>query len=169
MINNYKPRNANQNELALYCLIGEAVCNIQNFEGALSTLITLKINVKYPNRISKQEADGFLKKNYRLPLGQSIDKAKENSLYSDAIFNDLNLIKEERNWLIHKLLHQNLDDMKDVSKREKLFQRIKAISNKANRFQVVLEKDLVEYSESVGKDMSRVRAEIAQYYYESSS
>lgn len=164
MKTNYKPKAANQDEITLYCLIGEAVCYLQNLEGALSILITLKMNVKYPNRMSKQEADVFLKKNYRLTLGDAIEKAKKNSLYSDALFNDLDLLKEERNWLVHRLLQQNVDDIKEVSKREKLFQRIKAISNEANRFQLALETDLIEFSRSVNVDMSGVLAEIKQYY-----
>jgi hypothetical protein len=50
----YEKKSAFQNEINLYCLIGEAVCMVQVLEDALSTLITLKKEVKKPFSISSE-------------------------------------------------------------------------------------------------------------------
>lgn len=167
MMINFSAKPASQDVTSLYFLIGEAVCRIQHLEGALSVSITLKKDVQYPGRIPKGEADNFLEK-YRssLTLGHAIKLAKKHDLYSDILYGDLEALLEERNWLVHKFLHHNLDDMHVTSTRDRLFHRIKTISDKAKVLQGAIEADLIEFSESVGKDMSTVRAYIKQYSHE---
>ena len=53
-----------------------------------------------------------------------------------------------------------------ASKRVQLLSRIKGISSKAKELQLAIENDLIEFSESVGVDMSRVRAVMEQLYRE---
>lgn len=55
-------RPATQEEIALFTLMGQALLNIQVLEECLSMSITLKIDVGYPHKISKAEADRLLKK-----------------------------------------------------------------------------------------------------------
>ena len=160
---NFKTNLANQDVASLYCLIGEAVCMIQHLEGALSVSITLKKDVKYPHSMSMEEAEDHLKKYQSYPLGKAIQIAKKTSLYSDTLYSDLKAFLEERNWLVHKFLHHNLDDMNITSARDRLLHRIKAISSKAKMLQGTIEADLITFSESVGMDMSRVRAYIKQH------
>ena len=50
--------------------------------------------------------------------------------------------------------------MGDVFKREKLFLRLKAISNKAPKLQRAIEDDMVEFCEAAGKHMSEICAVI---------
>jgi len=154
-----------QDITALYFLIGEAVFMIQHLEGALSISITLKKDVKHPGSMSKEEANNRLKKHQSLTLGQAVNLAKKNGLYSD-IYSDLNALSEERNWLIHKFVNHNLNDMHASSTRDGLFHRIKTISNKANMLQRAIETDLLEFSELKGIDTSRVRVAIKQYIHE---
>lgn len=123
-------QSSNQNAVSLYCLISETVYMIQHLEGALSVSITLKKDVQYPHRIPKEEADNFLEEYRTLTLGQAIKLAKKNGLYSDTLYSELKVFLEERNWLIHKFLHHHLDDMHATSTRDKLFHKIKTISNK---------------------------------------
>lgn len=130
---------------------------IQHLEGALSVAITLKRDIRYPSRITKKEADNFLKKYRLITLGRAINLAKQSTNYSETLYNDLEELLKERNWLVHKLMIDHLDDMNVPQKRENLFQRIKAISNKSNTLQKTIEADLIKFSESVGLDMSRIR------------
>lgn len=160
---NSETSSENQAVKSLFYFMGEALYTIQDLEGALCTSITLKVHVKRPGLMSKQVADHFREKNYEFTLGDAIKAAKKNNLYSEEIFNDLEVLKKERNWLIHKLLHKNIQDMDATATREKLFFRIKSISNKAKMLQGAIEANLIEYSESVGVDMSRVRADIEKY------
>lgn len=163
MTTNSKEKATNQDVIPLYCLVGEAICMIQHLEGALSVLITLKKHVKQPYRISKEDANAFLKKSRRLTLGEAVKLAKNTSLYSDILHRDLEVFLKERNWLIHKFLHDHLDDMHLPQERKKLFCRIKAISHEAISLQQAINKTIIEFSESVGMDMSSVRAYIEQH------
>lgn len=142
--------------------MGEALCMVQHLEGAISCSITLKNDVRHTNNVSKEEANRILE-NYRsVPLGKALRIAKQKMLYSHTLQNELDALLKERNWLVHKCIIYNLDDMFIPSSKEKLFQRIKMVSNEAKRLQYAIEDDLIEYSESIGMDMSMVRAEINQ-------
>lgn len=152
-----------QDVASVYLLIGEAICMIQHLEKAISVLITLKRDVKYPNRISEEEANGFLEQYCLRTLGQAIKLAKQNNLFSITLYSDLEAILKERNWLVHKCLHDYLDNMRTASVIDVFLNRIKTISDDAKRLQETIEADLIAFSESVGVDMSRVRAYIKQY------
>lgn len=169
MRTSYKTQIASTAVKSLFYFMGRALYTIQDLEGALCTSITLKVDVKRPGVMSKQVANNFREKNYGFTLGDAIKVAKKNNLYSEELLNDLQALKNERNWLIHKLVHKNIQDMDAPATREKLFFRIESISNGAKMLQRTIEADLIEYSESVGQDMSRIRAEIAQYYNDSPS
>jgi len=153
-----------QDIASLYCLIGEAVCMIQHLEGALSHSITLKKDVKCPHTFAKDMADKFLKQNQRYTLGRAIQLASEKKLYPETLFSELRAFLNKRNWLIHSFVSNNMDDMHTTPNRVQLFLRIKDISSKARELQQAIENDLIEFSESVGVDMSRVRAVMEQLY-----
>jgi hypothetical protein len=155
-------KTTSQDESLLYLLVGEALCMIQLLEGALSTSITLKKDVRHPHRISMGDADNFLERYRSITLGRALKLAKQHNLYSDTLYNDLTVLLEERNWLVRKFLHHYLDDIHVNEARKKIFHRIKNISNVAKMLQKAIEEDLIIYSELVGKDMSRVRAFIKQ-------
>lgn len=76
---NFKQKITQQDGKSLYCLIGEAMCMIQHLERALSTSITLKKDVQYPLRISKEEANKILKKYSSFTLGKAIKIAKKET------------------------------------------------------------------------------------------
>lgn len=152
----YKANPSNQEIASLFFLIGEAVWTIQLLESLLSDSNTLKKDVKHPKNFSKQEAEEFRKNNREATFGKAIKKAKENDFDFESFSKDLEALNAERNWLIHKLINQNYDDMFEAVSREKLFVRIKAISTKAIMLQKIIGTDLMEFSESVGVDMANV-------------
>ena len=125
--------------------------------------ITLKKDVKSPHSFTKEMANKILEKNQSYTLGKAIRVAKDNDLYSKTLFNALRAFLCERNWLIHNFVNNNRDDMLTYSKRIRLLHRIKNISCTAKELQQIIENDLIEFSESVGVDMSRTRAAIEQY------
>ena len=141
----------------LFYLIGEAVCMVQFLEDALSHSITLKVNVQHPNRIPKKNADASLKKYQSRTLGNAIKIAKEEGLYVDGLQNNLSSFLKERNWLIHKCAPHHIDDLLEVSGRDQLFKRVKAITQQALKLREALEVDMIEFSEARGVDMARVR------------
>ena len=145
---------ASQEEIMLCTLTGEALWRIQLVEQALSHAITLKLNPEE----TKEKADVVLKTYQSYTLGKAIKKALENGLYEPTLQNDLNDFLVQRNWLIHKIYSEILEDINSLSKREKLFaelyQKVKSITNQAAKIQRSIEEDMIEFCKSKGRDMS---------------
>lgn len=141
---------ANKNEIDLYCFLGEALLKTQVVEQALSHSITLKMN---PDA-TKERADEFLKQAQSYTLGKAIKIAIEEKLYNLSLQDELNAFLQQRNWLVHKVICGNEEDLNAGNIKEELFHKIKSISDKAESIHRVIEYDLIEFCSSKGKDMS---------------
>ncbi|WP_264551088.1 hypothetical protein [Flavobacterium sp. N2038] len=145
---------ANSNEINLYCFIGEALLKTQMVEQALSHSITLKMN---PTE-TKERTDEFLKQNQSYTLGHAIKIAIKEELYDLSLKDELNVFLQQRNWLVHKVICGNEEDLNARNIGEELFHKIKAISDKAESIQRVIEYDLIDFCSSKGKDMTGIIA-----------
>lgn len=143
----------NTNEITFYCFLGEALIKIQMLEQALSHLITIKMN---PDE-TKEKADEFLKKQQRYTLGTAIKTALENKLFNMTIQDELDSFLKQRNWLVHSVLIGNEEDFNAGNIKEELFQKIKSISDKAKHIYRVIERDMIDFCSSKGKDMSKIK------------
>lgn len=153
-------RPAAHEEVFLFTMMGQALLNTQVLEECLSVSITLKVDVGYPRKISKAEADKTLKRRLRkYTLGGAIREAAEKKLYADDIHCALEAFLKERNWFTHRIV----DDFYAPAKRDYLLVRIKSIAIEANSIQRAIENDLIIFSEANGLDMSNVRAAIKQW------
>lgn len=144
----------NQDEVTLYCFIGEALCKIQIVEQALNHSITLKMNPAE----TKERADKFLKDCQSYTLGKAIKVAIKEKLYSLSLQDELNVFLEQRNWLVHKAMFESQNDLNTENKKEELFHKIKSISDKAESIQHEIEYDMINFCSSKGKDMSKILA-----------
>ncbi|MAU14140.1 hypothetical protein [Flagellimonas sp.] len=160
MIENIKFKEASKREITLYTILGESLCAVQILEDALSHSIVLKKTE--PDQ--KNEADNLLKKQRKYTLGLAINAIKKESLFPKALGFELSNLLTERNWLIHKSITENKDDLKSDSYFEKLIERIKAITSKAHKLQISIELDLIEYSEKKGIDMTKVKNAMNKHY-----
>ncbi|MEC7262447.1 MAG: hypothetical protein VXW38_01830 [Bacteroidota bacterium] len=160
MIENIKFKEASKNEITLYTFLGESLCAVQILEDALSHSIVLKKTE--PDQ--KNEADDLLKKQRKYTLGMAINAIKKESLFPKPLEIELSNLLTERNWLIHKSITENKDDLKSDSYFNKLFNRIKALTLKAHKLQISIELDLIEYSEKKGIDMTNVKNAMNKYY-----
>lgn len=154
----YRKKSASQNEINLYCLIGEAVCMAQLLEDALSTSITLKKEVKKPRTISRKEADKFKEKHRSNTLGSAIKLTRKESILPELLQEALENFVLERNWLIHTSI-QNEEEALSISTKN----RIQSISQLAQILLESVNADLMQYSSSVGVDMSGVQAAIQRH------
>ncbi len=153
-------RPATQEEVTLFMMMGQALLNIQVLEECLSASITLKVDVGYPRKLSKAEADEKLKSRLRkYTLGNAIKEAAEKKLYAEDVQFALEAFLKERNWFTHRIV----DDVYTFAKWGALFVRLKSIANEAHRIQRAIEDDLILFSEANGLDMSNVRAAIKQW------
>lgn len=142
---------ANQEEMLLYARMGEAICKIQILEQALSHCITVKLN---PD-VKESVANVFLSKQQSLTFGTVVKLAAKEGAYSDKLQKALEELLAERNWLVHKAM---LDSQRGnrIVVVESILQRIKSIADKAEKFQLILEWDLIEFAQSKGRNMSNV-------------
>lgn len=153
-------RPAAQEEVVLFTMMGQALLNIQVLEECLSASITLKVDVGYPRKLSKAEADEKLKRRLRkYTLGNAIKEAAEKKLYAEDVQLALETFLQERNWFTHRIV----DDVYNPAKWAALFTRLKSIANEAHRIQRAIEDDLILFSEANGLDMSNVRSAIKQW------
>lgn len=152
---------ATQNEINLYCLIGEAVCMVQILEDALSASITLKKEIKNPGAIPLKEANTLREKYRSYTLGRAIKITKETKSFPQPLQEALENFVSARNWLIHKSIQNENESLSESNKR-----KIKSTCEKARALLDSVETDLMEYSSFVGVDMSEVRAAIQKSYEE---
>jgi hypothetical protein len=160
----YKMKPANQDEIKLYCLVGEALCMVQHLEDALSHSITLKKEVKKPYSMPIKKANEFLEKYRFYTLGQAIKLAKKEGKYTGLLLQELEIFLSERNWLVHKCMPQNRNDMYSETSKNRLFHKIKNITEQAQALLQRIEEELINFSSSNDLDMSGVRAAIQKYY-----
>jgi len=144
---------ANQDEITLYCFLGEALIKMQHVEQALNCSITLKLNPAE----TMEKADEFLKHRQSLTLGNAITLASEKNLYSVALHKELKDFLVQRNWLVHKSVLDTQNGLND-SNKEELFNKIKSISDKAEDIQHQIEYDMIDFCSARGKDMSETVA-----------
>ncbi|MFC0778678.1 hypothetical protein [Flavobacterium sp. HJSW_4] len=142
---------ANNNEINLYCFLGEALSKTQLVEQALSYSITLKMNSKE----TKEKADECLKQNQGYTLGKAINIAISDNLYNLSLQDELNAFLQQRNWLIHKVIIGNEEDLNAGNIKDELLHKIKNISDKAESIQRALQYDLIDFCSSKGNDMSQ--------------
>ena len=143
---------ANQDEIILYCFVGEALWKIQIVEQALSCSITLKMNPAE----TREKADEFLKQHQRYTLGKAIKIAIDEKLYSLSLQDQLNAFLVQRNWLVHKAMFENQNDLNTENKKNELFNKIKTISDQAENIQHEIEYDMINFCSSKGRDMSKI-------------
>lgn len=153
-------RPASEQEISLYCHIGEAVCTVQHVEDALSHSIVLKGFTP----LSRIEADQYLEKHRKYTLGNAIGIASDKAVYSQPILIWLRGFLKERNWLIHNSVAQGSEALKTPENMDLFIDRIRGITKQAHDLLQIIEEDLIDFAEENGKDMSRVKAEIRRHY-----
>lgn len=139
-------RQINDSELdVLFSLIGQSIWYLQNVEDALNTCITIKGEIKKIGTISEEEAENILTKHRRNTLGTSLRIAKEKNILSKNLLAVLYEFREERDWLVHRSVHQNGDDLYQDSKRYALILRIRKFTDDALVLQNLISKELEDF------------------------
>lgn len=137
---------------ALYALIGEAVWHLQHVENALSVALAVKLDLKDATlgSISQSQADAILAKRRRPTLGVAVGLAREKAIFSEQLKCSLEAFLDERNWLVHRLMYQNGDDMNINGRRELVLARVDRLSTEARRIQSLINDELVQFMNEKG-------------------
>lgn len=156
-------RSINAEELhTLFALIGKGIWHQQTVEDALHTTITLKRDVKTPGSITEEEAKTFLAQHRRKTLGQSLGVSRQAQVLSADLQKRLEHFKEERNWLVHRSVYQNGDDLYDGETRVALISRIQNFSEEANALQRLIYSELEAFCVSQGISREKIGQEAAE-------
>jgi hypothetical protein len=115
---------------ALYHDVGACIWHIQYLEDVLHTFLTIKIEIKEPGRVEKNEATALLDKHRRATLGNAIRTAESAKALPQELIDQLRALKNERDWLVHRSMHQNGDGLYTDHGREAVFSRLAALQEK---------------------------------------
>ena len=126
----------------LYALIGKAIWHLQHVEDALHTSITIKRDIKTRGAKPAAEAQAILEQHRRNTLGKSLRMAREAAIFENALQERLDRFKEERDWLVHRSLHQSGDDLYEDEKRLSVMRRVELFSDEALALQKAVATDL---------------------------
>jgi len=118
----------------LYNLLGQSVWQLQHLENVMATftamrLIQLRRNEKID--VSVENANDIVNKQRKLTLGPLIDMAVKENVVPFDLTKRLENFLGERNWLIHRCVHQEFLSMRNDSARLRLFDRISSFVNEA--------------------------------------
>jgi hypothetical protein len=144
-------RPINEEELQVFFMgIGSGIWHLQHVENALNTFITLKVEIKEIGSVGPEAGEAILAKHRRNTLGTSIRIAKEKDVLSAELLVALEEFKEERDWLVHRSMNQNAEDLYLNSRRSALINRLHKFSNEAMQLQKLIAKELEDFVVSKG-------------------
>lgn len=139
-------RQINAEELRnLFASIGESIWHIQNLEDALHTCITIKRDIKQRGAMPPEQAEAILREHRKNTLGKSLRISRETQILSIELESRLDKFKDERDWLVHRSVHQNREDLYVDKERYTLIDRIQILSSEARTLQKLVAKELEEF------------------------
>ena len=115
---------------SLYSSVGRCIWHIQYLEDVLHTLLTMKVEIREPGRVMAAEAYELLAKHRRASLGTALGTAEKHGALQPELLADLRMLKDERDWLVHRSMHQDGDSLYTGEGRNAVFSRLEALMQK---------------------------------------
>lgn len=136
-------RQISADELAtLYHDIGACIWHMQYLEDVLHTFLTMKVELKEPGKVPAKEAMALLAKHRRATLGTSIRTAENNNALPQELIDQLRLLKEERDWLVHRSMHQDGENLYTDIGRDTIFTRLSVLQDGITRLKTEIVKEV---------------------------
>ncbi len=142
-----QPLTPQQQASVLYTLLGRAVWSIQHLEDALNAVIA----IKDPKATNRAEADKIRSSNRELPLGRAIGRAEKEKTFDKDFQKKLKDFLRQRNWLIHRCMHESVDDAGAILDEMLLFTKIRDIELCALSLKEAIETDMLNFCEANGR------------------
>lgn len=127
-------------------------------EDGISHSITIKKNAT----ATRVEADEALEEQPRYTLGKAVHLADREGLFPARLQNQLKDFYHRRNWLIHQSMLEYLTARTQNKETITMTKKIKAIANDVEVSMLAIERDMIKYFESNGRDMSKVHAALEE-------
>ena len=140
----------------IYAAIGGAVWHLQFLEDVLVTYLTMRLKLKRP--VAPEKAYAVLQEQRRKTLGMLLNDAKRGKLVRGEVSEAFQALLEDRNWLIHRSMHEGSDQVYTDAGREALLSRLRALTERSITLKKALYKDVEEWYAGQGLDVARAEA-----------
>lgn len=156
-------RQMNHAELdELYRGVGRCIWHLQYLEDGLHTLLVLKIDIRTPERVSQQEANELLAKYRRASLGTALGTAEKHGALPADLLSKLRSLKEERDWLVHRSMHQDGDDLYTDKGRAAVFSRLEALMGDILSIKILVLAGVESFTSAHGVSQVQIEATARQ-------
>ena len=152
-------RQMNSEELeALYSAVGKCIWHIQYLEDVLHTYLAMKVDLRDQAPVSEEKAYEILSKHRRANLGTALGTAEKHNVLPSTLLSDLRIMKEERDWLVHRSMHQDGDNLYTDHGRTMVFQRIEHLMLSSISLKKALILEVDKFCESRGISTAKAAA-----------
>lgn len=148
------------NIVNVYARMGECLWMLQHTEHALYHFIAAKVEVKMPGALSIESAQHALEKHARNTLGTSIRIAREHGVLSNELLKQIECFKEERDWLVHRLVHSDGRQLNIPSREQNLLTRLNRFASSAKSLQQNIAAEMKQFVISMGVSEQAIEAEV---------
>lgn len=143
---------------ALYRSIGKGIWQLQNVEDALHTLLAIRVGMKTPGSVAKERALEILAKYRASTLGTALRLVKENGALSKSLLDRLDAWKIERDWVVHRSVHENGADLYTDEGRQSILSRLDAFFEEGMALQRAVGSELADWVAAHGIDVKKAHA-----------
>lgn len=140
----------------VYAGIGAAVWHLQFLEDVLATYLTMRLRLRWP--VTPDQAYGALASERRRTLGSLLKDARDAGLLRGAVADGFAVLLDERNWLIHRSMHEVSDGLYGADAREAFLGRLRTLADRAIELKKAVYKDAAAFCEEHGLDIGRAEA-----------
>src|SRR5690606_23506806 len=113
------------------------------------------LTVKLNPDLKESEANSFLLQQQRNTFGNVVRLAAKKGAYPEELQHALEDLLDQRNWLVHHAMRDSQQGNRIVV-MDSILHKIKSITDKAERLQQLLEWDLIDFSASKGRNVSKL-------------
>jgi hypothetical protein len=146
-----------------YRRIGAALCHLQYLEDVLVTFLAMKIIHERQcagDTFTTNDAQTLLAEKRRvLTLGPLIDSCISKKIVRQEHKERIKALKRERDWLVHRSIFENGDDLYAAATRNAVFSRVTALQEEAISLKKLAVADLEGWGVSHGVDVDAAQSQ----------
>ena len=139
----------------VYASIGRAMRHLQFLEDVVVTYVTMRLRLK---PVSLAVATDVLTEQRGQTLGTLLREAQTGGLVEGDVGDAFRLLVQERNWLIHRSMHECNDELHRDHEREAFFRRLSKLTDEAIRLRKDLYGDVARWCAAQGVDVAQAEA-----------
>ena len=137
----------------IYLALGRALWHLQYVEDALNALLTVKQDIGGAGRFTEAEARAMLTDQLKATMGQAVKRAKACALLPAEDVRRLARLKDERNWVAHKVQRTVGDSVLSPWGRLELIQRLERVTSESQAMLEVVVSEMRRFVGTTGHEV----------------